>query len=59
MDYASPFPRFERLKNYIQFVNEQKFHEEAMKFAGGRRGVDRQTSIISKISQAKKMKPAE
>lgn len=22
MDYASPFPRFERLKNYIQFVNE-------------------------------------
>lgn len=31
MDYASPFPRFERVKNYIQFVNEQKFHEESKK----------------------------
>ena len=24
MDYAAPFPRYERLKNYIEFVNEQK-----------------------------------
>lgn len=31
MDYASPFPRFERVKNYVQFVNEQKFYEETKK----------------------------
>ena len=31
MDYAMPFPKFQRVKNYIQFVNDKKFQEEVMK----------------------------
>jgi len=37
MDYQNPFPKFERLKNYIQFVNEKKFQDEARKFIGNGR----------------------
>lgn len=29
MDYASNIPRFERVKNYIQCINEQKFVRES------------------------------
>ena len=31
-DYSSPFPRYERLKNYINCVNEEKFRADAKKF---------------------------
>ena len=31
-DYSSPFPRYERLKNYINCVNEEKFRDDAKKF---------------------------
>lgn len=62
MDYASQFPKFERLKNYIQFVNQEKNNEifEAMeKAAGGRAGIARRGTLLTKIANAKKMNPIE
>ena len=59
MDYASLFPRFERLANYIQFIKTQKEYEETMKSLGGRGRMDRQGSIIGKLRQVKNMKPNE
>ena len=59
MDYASIFPRFERLANYIQFIKTQKEYEETMKSLGGRGRMERQGSIIGKLRQVKNMKPNE
>ena len=56
MDYQNPFPKFERLKNYIQFVNEKKFQDEARKFIGNGRA-QRQGSILGKLNR--KMDPKD
>ena len=56
MDYASPFPKFERLKNYIQFINNQKYIEESKNYAAGTK--NGKNSIISALGK-KVMKPAE
>ena len=31
-DFASPFPKFERLKNYVNCINEAKFIQESQRF---------------------------
>ena len=51
MDYASILPKYERLKHYIEFVNEQKFYEKQSKMTGGKR-----PSIIGKF---KNLKPSD
>lgn len=33
MDFAQMEPRFERVRNYITYVNEQKFNEEAKEYS--------------------------
>ena len=33
MDFAERAPRFERVRNYINHVNEQKYYEESTKYA--------------------------
>ena len=33
MDFAQMEPRFERVRNYITFVNEKKFNEEATEYS--------------------------
>ena len=58
MDYASPFPRFERLANYIQFIKTQKEYEETMKILGAR-GRERQNTFMGKLKQIKNKKPNE
>ena len=57
MDYASPFPRFERLANYISFIKETKEYEETMESLGRRGTLGRQGSIIGKLRQVKNMQP--
>ena len=56
MDYQNPFPKFQRLQNYIQFVNEQKYEEDIRKYIGNGKA-QRQGSIIGKINR--KQNPAE
>jgi len=58
MDYAKPRPKFERLKNYIQFVNEQKFIEESNKFVGSIGKKNKKGCILGKQLK-EKMSPAE
>lgn len=58
MDYAKPRPKFERLKNYIQFVNEQKFIEESNKLVGGLEKKNKKNSILNKQLK-QKLTPAE
>jgi len=58
MDYAKPRPKFERLKNYIQFVNEQKFIEESNKLVGSLEKKNKKNSILNKQLK-QKLTPAE
>ena len=58
MDYAKPRPKFERLKNYIQFVNEQKFIEESNKLVRGLEKKNKKNSILNKQLK-QKLTPAE
>ena len=44
MDYTAFEPKYERLKHYIEFINEQKYNEMEKKLAGGKR-----PSIIGKV----------
>ena len=58
MDYAMPFPKFQRVSNYIQFVNNKKFQEEQKQFAK-LQGGHRNSLLVKKQTNMKNMSQQE
>lgn len=53
MDYATKNPRFERVTNYIQFVNKNKLEEEMKQVSR----LSRRDSMLSNVAKMKKLNP--
>ena len=55
MDFAERAPRFERVRNYISYVNEQKFYEQSSQYAKKEKFPELSTGILKMVGT--KMEP--